>query len=500
MNFLLIAIGVTALACALILLAVVRHSLLRWVGGIAEWAWAGALLVIASLLFGEGATRSVGWMRFAANVAMFAGFFMMYVSLRKFSDTRLAYRWLGTAVAVLAIVLAVLMANDAGYAFRAICVVTAHLVLFSACAWTMRSIRHRSAADRFVQVMFLLLTTLSIARLFAIATGLEHGDLLEASSTYQRAYLLVFATAVATLTIGYILMVGTRLQQVLHRLAQSGTFDRLGDSARQRIERELRGAIERGELVLHYQPRICMRTEKILAVEALVRWNHPLHGTMLPTEFVPICEETTAIIAIGAWVLDHAAAQLTRLTERGFTGLGISVNISAHQLVDATLPAQLARILQSANFGSHQLELELTESSVIHNRDTAKQLLSDLKKLGVRLSVDDFGTGYSSLAYIKHWPIDCVKIDRSFVSDLPDDSGNAAITRAITAMGHALGLHVVAEGVENREQLDFLRTLGCDEYQGFLVSEPLPEAELMQLLELRRAAKSTFQSGEMAVA
>lgn len=160
----------------------------------------------------------------------------------------------------------------------------------------------------------------------------------------------------------------------------------------------------------------------------------------------------------------------------------MSINVSAKQLGGASLPAQIARVLKPAAFAAHQIELELTESSFINDRDNALRVLGELKSMGVRLAVDDFGTGYSSLAYIKHWPIDCVKIDRSFVSDLPRDPGDVAITRAIAAMAHALGLHVVAEGVERQDQLDFLRELGCDEYQGYLVSKPLPEDELMALL------------------
>ncbi len=489
-TFLLFAIAASAIVCSILLIAVIRRSLLRWVAGIPEWGWACALLITASLLYGEGESRSVGIVRFAANVALVGAFFMMYVSLRKLAASNGAYRVFGAVVGILVLILGALTAIGASYTARAVCVLTTHIVLFSACAMTLWKMRDRGFAETFTRSLFVILAVLSVLRIAAIAVGAEQSDILQAESPYQRGYLLAFASCIVALVFGYMMLVYSRVKQMLQRVSAVDAFDDLGDAEKAQVERDLAYAIERSELILHFQPRASLRTHAIVGVEALVRWNHPARGTLLPTQFVPIGEQTAAILAIGEWVMNEAAAVLERLHAGDHAGIAMSINVSARQLDDNALPRQIEQLLSRASFNAHQLELELTESSVIGNRDTAARVLAKLKDLGVRLAVDDFGTGYSSLAYIKNWPIDCVKIDRSFVRDLPHNSDDAAITRAITSMGHALGLQVVAEGVEREEQLAFLRELGCDEYQGFLISEPLPEDELVHLLGLRRAQAS----------
>ena len=490
MTFLLFAIAASAVVCSILLIAVIRRSLLRWVAGIPEWAWACALLITASLLYGEGESRSVGVVRFAANIALVGAFFMMYVSLCKLAASNGAYRVLGATVGILVLVLGAMTAIGASYTARAVCVLTTHIVLFLACAVTLWKMRDRGFAETFTQSLFVILAVLSLLRIVAIAAGAEQTDILQAESLYQRGYLMAFASCLVALVFGYMMLVYARLRQMLQRVSSVGALDYLGDAEKAQVERDLTHAIEHSELVLHFQPRVSLRTDAIVGVEALVRWNHPARGTLLPTQFVPIGEQTAAILAIGEWVMNEASAVLERLHAGDHAGIAMSINVSAKQLDGTALPRQIEQLLSRASFSAHQLELELTESSVIGNRDTAARVLAKLKDLGVRLAVDDFGTGYSSLAYIKNWPIDCVKIDRSFVRDLPHNRGDAAITRAITAMGHALGLHVVAEGVERKDQLEFLRELGCDEYQGFLISEPLPENELVHLLGLRRAQVS----------
>jgi diguanylate cyclase (GGDEF)-like protein/PAS domain S-box-containing protein len=261
-----------------------------------------------------------------------------------------------------------------------------------------------------------------------------------------------------------------------------GAHDGGPAEARLNLELELRTAIDLGQLVLHYQPRVSVTSGRPAGMEALVRWQHPERGLLAPGHFIDIAEETGLIVPMGAWVMRQAAAALRRLHEAGATGLTMSVNVSARQFKNPRLVEEVAEMLAIAGCAPHQIELELTESAVMDQPDAAEATMRRLKALGVRLAMDDFGTGYSSLAALKRFPVDCVKIDRSFVNDIPADSDDAALTRAIIAMGHSLGLHVVAEGVERRDQLDFLRREGCDEYQGYLFAKPMAESALTVLL------------------
>ncbi|MES2099284.1 MAG: EAL domain-containing protein [Pseudomonadota bacterium] len=261
-----------------------------------------------------------------------------------------------------------------------------------------------------------------------------------------------------------------------------GAHDGGPAEARLNLELELRTAIDTGQLVLHYQPRVDVVTGRPVGMEALVRWQHPERGLLAPGHFIHIAEETGLIVPMGAWVMRQAGAALKRLQAAGAGALTMSVNVSARQFKNPKLVDEVAGMLQLAGCAPHQIELELTESAVMDQPDQAEATMRRLKALGVRLAMDDFGTGYSSLGALKRFPVDCVKIDRSFVNDIPGDAGDAALTRAIIAMGHSLELHVVAEGVERKDQLDFLRREGCDEYQGYFFAKPMAEAALTALL------------------
>ena len=261
-----------------------------------------------------------------------------------------------------------------------------------------------------------------------------------------------------------------------------GAHDGGPAESRLNLELELRTAIDAEQLVLHYQPRVDVVTGRPVGVEALVRWQHPERGLLAPGHFIDIAEETGLIVPMGAWVLRQAGLALKRLQAAGAGALTMSVNVSARQFKNPRLVDEVAEMLALAACAPHQIELELTESAVMDQPDMAEATMRRLKALGVRLAMDDFGTGYSSLGALKRFPVDCVKIDRSFVNDIPGDAGDAALTRAIIAMGHSLGLHVVAEGVERRDQLDFLRHEGCDEYQGYFYAKPMPETAVTALL------------------
>ncbi len=252
---------------------------------------------------------------------------------------------------------------------------------------------------------------------------------------------------------------------------------------RMRLESNLRRALEREELVLHYQPQMCFCDDKgrIIGFEALVRWNCAEMGMISPAEFIPIAEESNLIVPIGTWVLNTACRAAAAWQAYG--NLRVAVNLSAQQLSHQELLGTVTRALVDANLHPDCLELEITESVIMRDAPATALLLAELKSIGLHLAIDDFGTGYSSLSYLKTFSIDTLKVDRSFVMDIETSSGSAHIVTAIIAMGHGLGLKIVAEGVEDIHQLDFLHTRGCDLIQGYLVSRPLPESEIKDFLE-----------------
>jgi diguanylate cyclase (GGDEF)-like protein len=248
------------------------------------------------------------------------------------------------------------------------------------------------------------------------------------------------------------------------------------------LETALRRAIERGELTLHYQPQRALENGLIVGVEALIRWNRPGQGMVPPLEFIPLAEESGLIVTIGNWVLETACEQAAAWHREGKRHLRIAVNISARQILHKDFVAQVARTLTASRLPAELLELEITESSILENLEETVRKLQQLKMMGVSIAIDDFGTGYSSLSYLKQLPIDRLKIDRTFVKDVPEDRDDCAIVRTIIAMSDSLGLSVIAEGVETQEQLDFLKAEGCREVQGYLISKPIPAEEFADLL------------------
>jgi diguanylate cyclase (GGDEF)-like protein/PAS domain S-box-containing protein len=249
-----------------------------------------------------------------------------------------------------------------------------------------------------------------------------------------------------------------------------------------RIESALRNALERDEFVLHYQPQVDLDSGRIVGMEALLRWQHPELGMVPPARFIGLAEETGLIVPIGTWVLRTACAQAMQWHAMGFEGLRVGVNLSARQFGQQDLVASIAAALAETGLPASALEIELTESLFMNDVTQAVSLLHELKTLGVALAIDDFGTGYSSFSYLRSFPIDVLKIDRSFVSDIATDADDAAIVVSIIALAHNLQLRVIAEGVESEEQLEFLRRHGCDEMQGYFFSRPVAPPEFEQLL------------------
>jgi diguanylate cyclase (GGDEF)-like protein/PAS domain S-box-containing protein len=251
--------------------------------------------------------------------------------------------------------------------------------------------------------------------------------------------------------------------------------------ARQTMEGQLRQALAQSEFSLCFQPRLNARTRRMQGAEALLRWNNSVLGQVPPGHFIPLAEETGLIKPIGLWVLQQACSQWMQFQQQGLSdGLELSVNLSVAQLSDPELVGQLEDILHTTGFPPHLLELELTESHLMDNPIAAQAQVAALKVLGVQISIDDFGTGYSSLAYLKRFEIDKLKVDQSFVQGMLDDSADAAIVHAVIALGHTLGLKVVAEGVENLPTAQTLAALGCDELQGFCFSRPLPKGQFVE--------------------
>jgi diguanylate cyclase (GGDEF)-like protein len=252
---------------------------------------------------------------------------------------------------------------------------------------------------------------------------------------------------------------------------------------RLKLESALRRALERDQFTLHYQPKIDMASGQITGVEALLRWNHPELGSVSPAQFIPLAEETGTIVPIGRWVLREACAQNMAWQRRGLRPVTMAVNLSPRQFADGHLLQDVDEALAASGMSPVLLQLEVTESMVMRNVSRAIKILDAIQSRGIRLAIDDFGTGYSSMSLMKQFPIDTIKIDRSFIRDLPVDSEDQAIAQAIISMGKALGMTVVAEGVETIEQQAFLRSHACDEMQGFLFSRPLPSAQLADLLQ-----------------
>jgi diguanylate cyclase (GGDEF)-like protein/PAS domain S-box-containing protein len=261
------------------------------------------------------------------------------------------------------------------------------------------------------------------------------------------------------------------------------------------MESSLRHALDRDEFVLHFQPQIDLHSREITGMEVLLRWNHPELGLLYPNQFMLLAEETGLIISIGEWVLSKACAQAALWQSQGLPPMRIAVNLSALQFREDNLVATVADVLDLSELDPQYLELEITESFLMDNVDSAIAKLRALSNLGVHLAIDDFGTGYSSLSYLKKFPLNTLKIDQSFVRDISTDPDDAAIAEAIIALAKTLNLRVMAEGVETEEQINFLRTRGCDQAQGFLISHPVPAQDILPWCQETSENRFAFDQG-----
>jgi EAL domain-containing protein (putative c-di-GMP-specific phosphodiesterase class I) len=252
------------------------------------------------------------------------------------------------------------------------------------------------------------------------------------------------------------------------------------------MEQDLRKALPAGEFELYYQPVVNLASNEISGFEALIRWNHPKQGLVAPATFIPLAEEIGFIVPIGEWVIRQACATAARWPEN----LRVAVNISAAQFRSPGLMQIIVGALAGSGLHPTRLEIEITETVLLHNKETTLAVLHQLRALGIRIAMDDFGTGYSSLTYLQCFPFDKIKIDRSFVKDITENTGSLNIVRAVAALANGMGMTATAEGVETREQLDKITSEGCAEMQGFLFSRPLPAHEIERLFLSGREARS----------
>ena len=258
------------------------------------------------------------------------------------------------------------------------------------------------------------------------------------------------------------------------------------------LENDLRGALERQEFTLSYQPIVTAKDGSVQRAEALLRWNHPEFGVIFPGEFIPMAEEVGSIVQLGEWAFGCICDQILAWEKEGRPAITVSFNASPRQFSQPDFCDQLAAIIRKKGINSRLLQLEITESTAMQDMTDSSTKLSFLKEMGMEVSVDDFGTGHSSLSYLKQLPIDRIKIDKSFTKNCVHDKRDAALVRAIVSMGHSLGLQVCAEGVETKAQLEFLRGLGCESIQGFLFSKSLPSDAFMEWVEERTGEKRSF--------
>lgn len=280
----------------------------------------------------------------------------------------------------------------------------------------------------------------------------------------------------------------------MYHVKKSGT-DRIGffspdmnAMANLRIEqeRELSRAIDQGEFLLHFQPKVTIETGRIESVEALVRWNHPVRGLLYPSEFIALAEETGLIVPLGCWVIRAACQANAAWLASGLPRLRVGVNLSARQLLEKDLATFIADALWESGLDPDCLELEITETLLMHDPEGAKRTLSEIRDRGVHIAIDDFGTGYSSLLYLKKFPLDALKIDRAFIVEIETDKNDGAIVRTIITLAHSLGLRVIAEGVETRGQMEILREMECDAFQGYFRSPPVSPEKFVELITADR--------------
>ena|GEM_PF-2199662 len=463
------------------LLTIVRLYYPRSIGGVSEWTGACILFGSASVLFSGILPLPDGPMLLLGHVVFVGGLALVHTSLRRFAQLRSLHRQTAIRLALVFAILAVFTFLTDQYRMRVVVTMIATTLLALASIRAILHMRNRGAPEYFTIGVFVAMIALFLFRIVLVAAGIDAAPMHRGATWGQKAYFIGASLGLICMMFGYMLIVSKRLRDTLIHASVYHELDVRQREERWALGEDLRIAVDAGQLELYYQPRVDVSTGRVVCVEALLRWHHPARGFVAPDRFIGIAEETGSIDGIGRWVLDEGMSCAMALQAIA-PGMRVSINVSPRQVASDDFADVVRDALARSGASPDWIELELTESILIEDAGHAESVLRELRRIGVHLSLDDFGTGYSSLSHLKRLPVSCVKIDRSFIGDIPAHEDACTIARAIIGMGRALNLKVVAEGVETPEQLAFLHAAGCEEYQGFLYARPLPRGKLFELL------------------
>ena len=454
------------------LMWVVRVYYPKCVGNVSGWIASNLMFGAASLFLSGLLPLPEPAAVFLGQAAFLGGLALVRSSVRSFARLRPTPRRTLMQFSLLLLALAGFTFIADSHKLRTVVTMLAAGMLAWSSIRALLYLRHKSFPEWFTIAVLATVAVLSV-----LHTGLVSLNFAAAS----HIWFIMLGLCMTALMAGFVLVASKRLRDTLLNTSTEYELGPVEYEERWELAVELSGAIERNELQLHYQPRVSTRTGRVIAVEALLRWAHPVRGMVAPDRFIGIAEETGYIGPLGAWVLKEGVACAATLA-RQFPGVRVAINVSPKQLASRRFVDMVRDTLDAAGLEGSAIELELTEGVAMDNPEMAQAALLQLRAIGVQLSIDDFGTGYSSLSYLKRLPVQCVKIDRSFIRDIPEQPDARALAEAIVGIGQALDLHIVAEGVENEAQLALLQKLGVDEYQGYLFSPPVPMAELTELL------------------
>ena len=481
---------VSGIICGLsfaFLLAIVRANYPQSIGGVTDWLLGCVMLAMASVFNSAALALPDLMQQFVGHLFFLAGMGLVLVGLRRFAGQPTHAARVAVSLAVVFFALGATSVVSGSDQVPILITMAVAIMLVQASIAVVIALPQKTMPEHFAAASLVGLIALYALRITLVCAELSNAVPPHNDPLAQTVYVVCLSACFVCLMASFLLLSAKRLRQTLVFAEVYDELDVKQRTERWRTGEDLRLAIERNELAVHYQPRVNAHSGRVVGVEALLRWKHAERGYIGPDCFIPIAEENGAIHAIGTWVLGEAVACAARIGRRD-PAIRVSINVSARQLARCGFVDLVRETLARAGVAPERIELELTETIALEDPHGATATLRELRALGVHLSIDDFGTGYSSLAYLTRLPISCVKIDRSLISDLTTRADARALTDAIIGIGNALGVGIVAEGVESEAQLDILREGGVREYQGYLFSKPLPEAALMALLEQNRGA------------
>lgn len=466
----------------LFLLTIVRKNYPKSISGTAEWL--GSCIAMATTaVFASGALIIVELAeQFFTRVFFLIAMCLILIGLRRFAGQQTYARRLSIIIFALIVLLGMVSTIGKSEKVSILLTMVVAIALAQISLSVSLSLPNRTRPEHCVAFCLFLFIVLYVLRIIFVSFDAVSANFYMDKRVGQTIYVLGFSACFVLLMGSFLLLTAKRLRNTL---VMAAAYE--DDDVRQRTERwqtgeELRYAIERNELEVYYQPRIDTWSGEVVSVEALLRWKHPVKGNIPPDYFIPIAEESGFIHVLGGWVLKEGVAFAARLRS-GRYQVKVSINVSVKQLVSENFAEYVSSTIRDAGVDPGCVELELTESISMGNSEQAIVMLADLRRIGLHLSIDDFGTGYSSLAYLTRLPVTCLKVDRSFVRDIATSKDAKAVIQAIIGMGSALGMRIVAEGVETPAQLNFLRDGGVHEYQGYLFSPPVPECAVWKLID-----------------